>query len=144
MGKRAAQNNADAFRKEGEREPQGLDEDLKFSKFESVWMLDVCLISIAFLTQNLLMLPKKQPSWALLEADSQIHSLKAEIAIFRNSLRRLQACLNREQNRVLASLNPVKDCRRASYEMVRHCTKLTLLLPLACHCLETQEKRTNS
>lgn len=71
-------------------------------------------------------------------------SLKAEIAIFRNSLRRLQACLNREQNRVLASLNPVKDCRRASYEMVRHCTKLALVHPLTCHLLWNSRKRTNS
>lgn len=107
-------------------------------------MLDVCPISIAFLTQNISMLPKKLSSWALLEAYYQMHSLKAETAIFRNSLRRLQACLNREQNRVSANLNSVKDCRRASYEMVRHCTKLTLLHPLGCHCFETQEKRTNS
>lgn len=103
-------------------------------------MLDVCPISIAFLTQNISMLPKKLSSWALLEAYYQMHSLKAEMAIFRNSLRRLQACLNREQNRVLANLNSVKDCRKASYEMVRHCTKLTLLHPLGCHCFETQVK----
>lgn len=65
----ATHKNADALEKEDESKTQSLDEDLKFWKPENVWMLDVCLISIVFLVQKILMLPKNYSSWALLKAD---------------------------------------------------------------------------
>ena len=54
----AAHKNAGALEKEEESKTQSLDEDLKFWKPENVWMLDVCLISIAFPAKKIVMLPK--------------------------------------------------------------------------------------